>query len=165
MHNRPFSEQASGVRRGRLPFPVAVLFLLACSDAARNAANGDGADGLTTVPVTPGEAIASFAHAFGPVYLDDVRGIALAKDGRSVHVLDTHHVHHLDLNGRRLADRDYGWDEPLAFSIPLDGDTISHRLARRGLGSDLVDVIVLPDRLVVASSTSVSFLRVEREQR
>ena len=380
VRNRPFSVQASGVRRGRLPFPVAVLFLLACSDAAWNAANGDGADGLKTVPVTPGEAIASFAHAFGPVYLDDVRGIALAKDGRSVHVLDTHHVHHLDLNGRRLAsmggqgkgpgeleaptaihtvagggawvydpssgratrygpdaavevvisgvdqrdapfvpfgdgilvsavrkprvpvegaaasdrprmaihteelnpdrllsyyhgsgevlevesppgvpeafardgrrgrvigwrmaaispneiavviggsdlgawrlvladggrrietieelpvpgdvrrmvresaelgrgvfampiasarvvgdrlwvvstDRDYGWDEPLAFSIPLDGDTISHRLARRGLGSDLVDVIVLPDRLVVASSTSVSFLRVEREQR
>ena len=358
--------------RHLLFLPTAGLLFLACSGADPDAAEVNTADRLTTVPVTPGKLLASFG-GFGRLALDNVRGIALAKDGESVHVLDTHHVHHLDLNGRRLAsmggpgmgpgeleaptaihttagggawvydpksgratrygpdasveveisgidqrdapfipfadgilmsavrkprvpvegaaasdsprlaihteelnpdrllsyyrgsgevldvesppgvpdafardgrrgrvigwrmaavspneiavviggsdlgawrlvladggariesveelpvpadvrrtarqsaelgrgvfampiasarvvgnslwvvstDRDYRWNEPLAFSIPLDGDTVSYRLARRGFGSQIVDVIVLPDRLIVAHSTEVRFL-------
>ena len=51
----------------------------------------------------------------------------------------------------------------LAFSIPLDGDSISYRLARQGLGSGIVDVIVLPDRLIVANATSVRFMALARD--
>ncbi|MDE2677956.1 MAG: hypothetical protein OXI76_08630 [Gemmatimonadota bacterium] len=374
----PYSfRMRSYAAHGRRFPPTAWLLLLACSGADPDAADVNAADGLTTVPVTRGELIATFG-GFGRLSLDNVRGIALAKDGNSVHVLDTHHVHHLDLNGRRLAsmggpgmgpgeleaptaihatagggawvydptsgratrygpdalveaeisgidqrdapfipfgdgilmsavrkprvpvegaaasdgprlaihteelnpdrllsyyrvsggvldvasppgvpdafardgrrgrvigwrmaaispneiavviggsdlgawrlmlpdggariesleklpvpadvrrtvresaelgrgvfampiasarvvgnslwvvstDRDYRWNEPLAFSIPLDGDTISYRLARRGFGSDPVDVIVLPDRLIVAYSTEVRFLALARD--
>ena len=83
------------------PLSAMALVLLSCSDATPDPML-DNPEHLTTVHLTPGKRIATFA-SIGRLSLDDVRGIALAPDGMSVYVLDTHAVHHLGLNGRPLA--------------------------------------------------------------
>ncbi len=87
---------------GRRFFAIAAPFLLACSPAPPDAPDRDTAVQLTTVRVTPGDTIAVFPPPDGPLFLESVRGMALAEDGRSVHVLDAHAVHHLDVDGNLL---------------------------------------------------------------
>ena len=77
-------------------------FLLACFPAPPDAPDRDTAVQLTTVRVTPGDTIAVFPPPGSPLFLESVRGMALAEDGGSVHVLDAHTVHHLDMDGNLL---------------------------------------------------------------
>ena len=91
------------VRWNHLCSTALVLFLLACSEAAPGLDDRDSDEGLTTVHVTPGDTIAVFPPPGGSLFLETVRGMALAEDGRSVYLLDAHAVHHLDLDGNLLA--------------------------------------------------------------
>ena len=56
----------------------------------------------------------------------------------------------------------YGPDKPLTFSIPLNGGTTSLRLDREPVDPDreVVDAIVLPDRLILATQIEVTFLTI-----
>lgn len=83
-------------------FAVAVPLLLACGDATPDALDRDTAGSLTAVHVVPGDTFAVFPSPGGSLFLETVRGMALAEDGRSVYVLDAHTVHHLDLDGNLL---------------------------------------------------------------
>ncbi|MYG80954.1 MAG: hypothetical protein F4187_03905 [Gemmatimonadetes bacterium] len=87
---------------GRRVFAVAVPFLLACDPAPPDIPDPDTGVQLTTVRVTPGDTIAVFPPPGSPLLLESVRAMALAEDGRSVHVLDAHTVHHLDMDGNLL---------------------------------------------------------------
>ena len=62
-------------------------------------------------------------HKLAPsagLVLDDVRGMALAEDGRSVHVLDTHFVHQLGLDGRVLASMGGPGKGPGELEAPIE---------------------------------------------
>ena len=101
-----------------LPLSGAALLLLACSGRTPDTTDQDpGAPGA--VHLTTGEAIATFASV-GRLVLDDVRGMALAEDGKSVHVLDTHFVHQLDLDGRLLASMGGPGKGPGELEAPIE---------------------------------------------
>ena len=101
-----------------LPLSGAALLLLACSGCTPDTTDQDpGVPG--TVHLTTGEPIATFASV-GRLVLDDVRGMALAEDGRSVHVLDTHFVHQLDLDGRVLASMGGPGKGPGELEAPIE---------------------------------------------
>ncbi len=55
-----------------------------------------------------------------------------------------------------------GPDKPLTFTIPLDGGTTSLRLDRHPVDPEreVVDAIVLPDRLILATQIEVRFLTI-----
>ena len=101
-----------------LPLSGAALLLLACSGCTPETTDQDpGVPGA--VHLTTGEPIATFASV-GRLVLDDVRGMALAEDGRSVHVLDTHFVHQLDLDGRVLASMGGPGKGPGELEAPIE---------------------------------------------
>ena len=101
-----------------LPLSGAALLLLACSGCTPDTTDQDpGVPGA--VHLTTGEPIATFASV-GRLVLDDVRGMALAEDGRSVHVLDTHFVHQLGLDGRVLASMGGPGKGPGELEAPIE---------------------------------------------
>ena len=104
---------------GRQLVAAAAPFLLACSPAPPDAPDRDTAVQLTTGRVTPGDTIAVFPPPDGPLFLESVRGMALAEDGRSVHVLDAHAVHHLDVDGNLLGSMGGDGEGPGELKRPL----------------------------------------------
>lgn len=90
-----------------------VFWLAACADGP-----GAGVDDSRVSFLTTGDTIAVFPPAGSSLFLETVRGMALAGDGRSVYVLDAYHVHRLTLDGELLASWGGEGSGPGEFASP-----------------------------------------------